>query len=86
MELNKEIYKHGFSGACSPGRGGSFNSTFSVGCFQWLPKSRSGLKKSKVKYRIIGSTNDGNLVYERAREICRMLDDGWIPVKKSERV
>ena len=50
-------------------------STFSVGIFQWLPKSNGrGLKKSKT-IRILGYTAEPAKVYEKAAELCRRLNE-----------
>lgn len=83
--MPKEAYKHDFSGSCSPHKnGGSMYGTFSVGCFQWLPKSsRKGLKKSAVIFRVKGNSSNPDKVYAKAREICEKLDSGWIPETKS---
>jgi len=81
-----EAFKHGFDGACKPG-GAVFGAyhTFSVGIFQWLPKSGGkGLKRSAVKYRIKGRYDNAEAVYARAREVCAMFDSGDAPAKKSE--
>ena len=52
--IKPKAYKHGYAGSCAPGQSQAFmNTTFSVGIFQWLPKSSGeGLKKSAVKFRI----------------------------------
>ena len=79
----KEAYKHDFSGSCTP-KSGYTSGTFSVGCFQWLPKnSRKGLKKSAVIVRVKGRSSDEKLVYAEAKRICQGLDNGIIPTKKT---
>lgn len=55
-----ELGKHGFSGSCAPGNAfaHSGQETFSVGIFEWLPKSSgSGLKRGPVKVRVKGRVN-----------------------------
>ena len=84
-----EAYKHYFSGECAPNPDAHvhWGKTFSVGIFQCLPKaSGKGLKKGKVKYRIIGWTREPESVYEKAVQICREMDNGQFPNKKSERI
>ena len=73
----KVLGKHDYSGECNPDNpvAGSFR-TFSVGVFEWLPKSKSGLKKSKAKIRIRGYTSDPETVYALAERFCDMLDRG----------
>lgn len=80
-----KAYKHGYSGSCAPGRSQAFmNAMFSVGIFQWLPKaSGKGLKKSAVKFRIKGSSNNPQKVYSQARIICDKMNNGFVPEKKS---
>jgi len=83
----KEAYKHYYSGNFDPA--GFKNPyamlyTFSVGCFQCLPKSGGkGLKKGKVKVRVKGLVSNPDLVYQKAEEICQKLDNGWVPDKKT---
>lgn len=90
----KKAYKHDYSGSCVPGsvnisytKSGKHYTgqhTFSVGIFQWLPKSSGkGLKKSAVKFRIKGNVNDAEKVYKKAKECCKMMDDGLIFKTKS---
>lgn len=81
----KKVYKHDYSGNCAPGQSGSsMNVMFSVGIFQWLPKSSGkGLKKSAVKFRIKGNVNNAENVYKRAKEFCKIMDEGFVPEKKS---
>ena len=87
--MKKEVYKHGWSGRGDPRKEkGRFNFViFSVGCFQWVVRAHGkGLKKGKVIIRIIGNSSDTERVYEMADLVCRQLDKGWIPDKKSLRV
>jgi len=84
MTVAKTAYKHGYSGSCGPGNMHTACKTFSVGCFQWLPKSRGNdLKKSAVRFRVKGKVSDAKRVYAEAEEFCSMLDDGWLPDKRS---
>lgn len=81
-----EANKHGFDGSCAPGADAGYASQvgFSVGVFQWLPKSGGkGLKRGPVKVRVKGFVRDAEKVYSKAREICAKLDSGWVPDKKS---
>ena len=81
----KEAYRHDYDGNCAPGMVEYFNgATFSVGCFQWIPKENGkGLKKSAVIFRVKGYSSNPNLVYDTAKNICKKLDEGWVPDKKS---
>ena len=82
----KEAYSHDYAGSCAPGKNtiSAWNTTFSVGIFQWLPKSsRKGLKKSAVKFRVKGNTNEAEKVYSQAKIICDKMNNGFIPEKKS---
>jgi hypothetical protein len=84
--MRKEAYKHGFSGMCKPPGNPicTWNKTFSVGIFQWIPKaSGKGLKKSAVKFRVKGNVRDAEYVYAEAEDLCMMFDDGWEPKHKS---
>jgi hypothetical protein len=82
----KKVYKHDYSGSCAPEKDtiSAWNTTFSVGIFQWLPKSSGkGLKKSAVKFRIKGDSSDTEKVYKKAKEICRIMNGGFVPGTKS---
>jgi hypothetical protein len=63
-------------GACDPGGYPAFRDTFarfSVGCFQWIPRSggtRKGLKKGPVVKRFSGPTHDAQAVYDKAQAWC----------------
>lgn len=80
-------HKHGFDGSCAPGGAAHFGSQqigFSVGVFQWLPKSDGkGLKRSAVKIRVKGWVSDAERVYAKARELCQRLDAGESVDQKS---
>lgn len=74
-----EAGKHDFEGSCAPlGKeifGNQF--TFSVGIFQWIPKSGGrGLKRSAVKVRVSGLCRYPEKVYALARRIANELDMG----------
>lgn len=89
--MKKEAYKHDYSGSFIPidGHGRICSQeTFSVGIFQWVPKSSGeGLKKTAVKYRVRGYVAQDKAVYKRAEEICSRMDNGtWVYNKKSEMV
>jgi hypothetical protein len=56
--------------------------TFSVGVYQWLPKtSGKGLKKSKT-IRVKGYVAEPDRVYEKARQLCRKLNAERISSEK----
>lgn len=81
-----EAHKHGFDGSCAPGVSVGFTGQigFSLGVFQWVPKSGGkGLKKSAVKVRIKGWVRDAEKVYSKAREVCQKLDAGETISQKS---
>jgi len=88
IAMDEKAYKHDWSGSCRPhGMCYMANRTFSVGIFQWVPqKNGKGLKKSAVKYRIKGYSSFPNDVYDRADEVCKRMDEGWVPPHKSETV
>ena len=78
-QLIAEAGKHGFDGNCAPGALGTIRNqdTFSVGIFEWLPKSGGkGCKRSTVKVRVKGCFSDPDKVYAKAREIASLLDEG----------
>lgn len=81
-----EAFKHGFDGSCAPGASTGFASQigFSVGVFQWVPKSGGkGLKRTAVKVRVKGWVRDAEKVYSKAREVCQLLDAGGVVGQKS---
>ena len=83
----KGLYKHDYSGSCSPGSIANHISqhTFSVGIFQWIPRaSLSGLKKSAVKYRIRGNVSNPQEVYDKAEKKCDEFDKRWVQLKQGE--
>jgi hypothetical protein len=66
---------------------GATISTFSVGIFQWLPKTNGkGCRKSAVKVRIRGSVKDFGAVYTKAAEIVAALDAGTYTGKRNVNV
>ncbi len=81
MKTNPQAYDWDFDGACAPTDRGSRSGwpgqeTFSVGIFQWLPKSRGkSLKRGKVIERIRGRVQEAEQVYSRAQARVRELDD-----------
>jgi hypothetical protein len=71
------LYEYDFDGSCAPYHNVIRYKTFSVGIFQWLPKSGGkGLKKSPVIVKICGRSDRPGEVYEKAHEICGRLRDG----------
>jgi len=88
MLENKKEFMYDFDGSCAPGGvWGGLHGTFSVGIFQWLPKSSNkGLKRSPVKYRVSGSTHKAETIYSRARVLCNEFNKGIFPKKKSESI
>jgi hypothetical protein len=75
MNQKREVYEWDYDGACSPGNEYSGHNTFSVGIFQWIPKTREGLKRSKVIYRIKGYVSNPDDVYEKAQKLVNMLNN-----------
>ncbi len=78
--IKAEAYKHGYNGSYCPPEKCEYlhNKTFSVGCFQWLPKAGGkGLKKSAVIVRVKGRVSCPESVYAKAAEICTKLNGGW---------
>ena len=76
MKENPKAYDYDWAGACKPGGREAFNSiTFSVGVFQWLPKSSGkGLKRGKVIKRIKGYSAKPEEVYKQADQLCKEFD------------
>ena len=72
-----------FSGQCAPGgEWPATYKTFSLGIFQWEPRSGGkGTKKGKVQLRVVGQTNDPEAATARAREVCGSLNAG-VPLSK----
>ena len=67
-----------FDDSCAPnedGSGGYYGqSTFTLGCFQWVHRTkfgvRRGLKKGRVQYRIKGNVGAPAEAYQAARAFC----------------
>lgn len=79
--MTTEPGKHDFEGSCAPGASGvlknSLQETFSVGIFEWVPKSGGkGHKRGAVKVRVKGPFHDPEKVYSKARAIAGELDAG----------
>jgi hypothetical protein len=74
MKSNPRPYEWDYDGACQPHARWSSPSfkTFSVGCFQWVPRTGShpGLKRGKVQKRFSGSVADATAVLARAKAWC----------------
>ncbi len=86
-----EAGKHGFIGACAPGEQKVFMGfnqlTFSVGIFEWIPKSGGkGVKKSAVKVRVTGPCSNPEAVKAKAEEIVAQLDAGTYSGPKNVKV
>ena len=67
-----------FDGKCKPrGKDYAGQYSFSVGIFPILPKaSGKGTKRGKVVVRVKGLCSDPDTVYNKAKEICRALEEG----------
>lgn len=68
----KKPYEWDFDGACAPSGRSAWNSqtTFSLGIFQWLPRSNGeGLKRGKVVQRVKGFMGKPDNAIQRARQI-----------------
>jgi hypothetical protein len=70
-------YEWEWDGSCAPDRTQIFtHKTFSVGVFQWIPKSgKKRLKRSPVKCRIKGLSHDTEQVYEQVWAKCAKLNE-----------
>jgi len=82
VKTNPQAYDWDFDGACSPTgccglTGYPGQETFSVGIFQWIPRTgvRKGLKKGKVTERIRGRVQEAERVYARAQARVAELDN-----------
>ena len=86
--IEPAVGEHSYSGSCAPGQSKfSRFQTFSVGVFEWLPKaSGKGLKKSKVKVRISGSSSQPDIVYREAERVAYALDKGTYKGPKNVRM
>jgi len=74
--LYKKAYNWDYDGVYKPGGSHAFgNVHFSVGIFQWLPKTKGiGLKRGKTIQRVKGLSSNPEEVYEKAEEICKELN------------
>lgn len=79
----KEAGKHGWSASCAPGGGSYSYNTFSIGVFQWIPRSRDGVKRGPVLVRVRGSSASAQKMFDRANEIAEQLNAGTYNGKKT---
>lgn len=75
MPEPKPAWTWDFYGACAPNEDDAVaharQETFTLGCFQWEPKSRGpGVKKGKVRYRVKGKMDDPKKAFDAARDYC----------------
>jgi hypothetical protein len=70
--------KHAFAGACEPSMSRMYSQqTFSLGVFEWLPRTNGkGVKRGKVKVRVMGSVAFPEVVRAEASAIAVELDAG----------
>ena len=68
-----------FDGCCAPNSPCAFsNTTFSIGIFQWIPKSDGkGIKRGKVVKRIKGYSSEPAIVFKMAEQ--------WIKENKEKK-
>jgi len=81
--------QHAFSATYDPARPGiGFppQETFSIGVFKTEAKSRGGAKRGPVIYRIVVPLKRRDDGFLRAQEVCKLLDSGRVPAKKSEKI
>lgn len=78
--------RYDFDSQCCPDKDIHIFNTFSVRIFRWQKNKKGKLVKGKAIYRIRGSMSDPKKVFDRAKELCKMLDNGYILQKKSETV
>ena len=64
------VYEWAWAGQCAPGSTRHHYETFSVGCFQWLPRVDGGLKRGKVVERFSGRTDAPDEVFAKAAVWC----------------
>jgi hypothetical protein len=69
---------HAYYGAYAPDKVFmNRNHTFSVACFEWIPRSnREGTKRGPAKVRVKGFMNDPDVVFDCAAKVCEQLDAG----------
>jgi hypothetical protein len=71
MKANPQPFEYDFDGACDPAKSNFRSETFSLGIFQWIPKSsRRGLKRSAVIKRFRGPVHDAEKVRAAAQAFC----------------
>ena len=79
---------HYWDGAVIPSVGESWwgIKTFSVGIFKAVLTAKGDrCKRGPVLYRVKGFVSNPDKVFDRATEICRLMDRGkWESIKKSE--
>ena len=79
---------HYWDGAVIPsvGEGWWGMETFSVGIFKAVLTAKGDrCKRGPVLYRVRGPVSKADDVFDRATEICRLMDrDKWVVTKKSE--
>lgn len=70
-EETAQAFEWDFDGSCAPGRTNYQYITFSLGCFQWVPRaSLKGLKRGPVAKRIRGYSSHPEEAYARAKAYC----------------
>lgn len=72
MDANPKPYQWDFDGSCAPRENVHSTSwkTFSLGIFQWIPKSSGkGLKRGKVVRRVKGYCDVADEAYAKAQGI-----------------
>jgi hypothetical protein len=78
-----KLYKWAYDGGPADVNPNGF--MFSVGVYQWLPKtSGKGLKKSKT-IRVVGYVMEASRVFEKANELCRTLNEKDVRAEKLPR-
>jgi len=84
--IGKREYQWDYYGDCDPAhRKPHGYETFSVGVFQWLPKSSGkGLKKGNVQSRVSGSVNSPQEVYDKAIANIQKMESVQLTLKKHD--
>lgn len=79
--MDKKAFQYDYYGEFDPNHNlhpYARHETFSVGIFQWLPKSNGkGLKKSAVIKRIRGLCSNPQDVYDKAKNLCQDMQKSW---------
>ena len=75
-KFGKDAFCYDYAGGYDPATNRLFTShTFSVGIFQWIPRSSGkGLKRGKVIKRITGLTSNPEAVYAAAEAFIRSIE------------